>query len=294
MLASSQPLILEILKNAFDPAYKKKPTVVVVGNGLASSSFTKNIDSNKYNVKVISSSLKNINKPYIISDIDPSFTEAPSKMEIIEDEAIAVKERDNVLKCKNNSYNYDYLVIAATSEPDKEFLTTDKNHVTIIGADVNGVELAFKLASQGKSVDIMESSSEFLPGFSIAMRKKISSLLENANIKIALNAKVANKPNPKFIVNYMDPLKPNLYLMVKPRIFAIGDCITGHGPKTEKNARLQGSYLANMFNSNFKVKAEYSYTPNTVDTSDSLIIEYSEKLYVLNPLLKTIYLYLTR
>jgi len=340
MIVNTQPLLLEIIREIFDRKKPPKPTVVVVGYGWGGASFVKHIDTNMYKILVISKSKTRLNQPYMISNLEPSFTDPPPKLELIEDEVASIEE--TVVKSTKSLYNYDYLVIATGSEPNDFGITGVKEHclmfktpqdieillsrlkglssVTVIGAGPTGIELSFKLASLGKSVTIIEASSHILPGFSDAIRKEVTKLLSKANISIQLNKKITKVTNDKFITtdgpiinnslkiwtcgvkpvsfvrNFMSPLKPDNQLMVKPKIYALGDSIVGHGPPTAQNAKAQGLYLATLCNTEFQDKTPYKYIEKgkVIDATVCLVVELNGKVVVLPPIFRVLYHYLTR
>jgi len=340
MIVNTQPLLLEIIREIFDKKTPKKPTVFVVVYGWGEASFVKYIDTNRYKVKVVSKTKSRLNQPYMISSLEPSFTDPPQNLELIEDEALTIEQTS--LKCTKSSYDYDYLVIATGSEPNDFGITgvnehclmvkTEKdisvllsklennNSLTVIGAGPTGIELAFKLASLGKTVNIIEASTSILPGFSEALREEVAKLLAKANISVALNTKITKVEENRFITtdgiinnssikiwtcgvkpvsfvrNFMSPLKPDYNLMVKPKIYAIGDSISGHGPPTAQNANAQGLYLATLFNTQFQDLTPYRYVEKgkVVDTTDNLVVEIQNKVFILPAAFRVLYHYLTR
>jgi len=338
-MISTQPLILEIIKQIFDNN-PTKPTVVVVGYGWGGSSFAQHIDPTKYKVKIISKTTSRLNQPYMISKLEPSFTVPPSNLELIEDEALAIEQ--TTLKCTKSSYNYDYLVIATGSEPndfgikgvkehclmfkteqDIEALLTTLKHtetVTVIGAGPTGIELAFKIQSLGKKVNIIEASANILPGFSDTFRNEVINQLAKAEINVSLNTKITCVEKDKFITTegtmpnssiniwtcgvkpvpfvqkYMSPLKTDVQLMVKPHIYALGDSINGHGPPTAQNAKAQGLYLATLFNNKFQDRTPYKYEEKgrVLDLTNKLIVEIGGTVINVPQLFRPLYHYLTQ
>ena len=159
-----------------------------------------------------------------------------------------------------------------------------------------------------------------MPGFSEALRHEVTQLLIKAKIPVALNTKITRVEENRFITtdgainnssikiwtcgvkpvsfvrNFMSPLKPDSHLMVTPKIYAIGDSISGHGPPTAQNANAQGLYLATLFNTQFQDLTPYKYEEKgkVVDTTDNLVIEIQNKAYVLPPIFRVVYHYLTR
>jgi NADH dehydrogenase FAD-containing subunit len=191
---------------------QQKQTVVLVGYGWGGHSFTEHIDIKKYDVKVISKTPSRFNQPYIIANMEPSFTDPPARVDLVLDEALSVKVENKELVTRNGKYKYDYLVLATGSEPndfgikgvkehclmfktalDVEILKSALNsasEISVIGAGATGIELAFKLRSLGKSVKIVEAGDQILPGFSGKMRRTVLTLLKEADIALNLNTKI--------------------------------------------------------------------------------------------------------
>ncbi len=324
----TQPIVLEIINNFFDKKKPiQKPNVLVIGYGWGGSSFVRNIDERKYNVSVISKRPTRLNQPFMIADLEPSFTMPPPKMELIEDEAKSINLRSKYVFGQTTSYPYDYLVVAAGSEPndfgvkgvteycqmfkteeDLDALKAKLNQVTtvtVIGAGPTGIELALKLRSLGKTVEILEASSQILPGFSDNMRKELLSELDRNKIKVLLECKITEirqfsytttknvvpytglliwtcgqKP-VEFVRNNPHLMKPDTSLRVSDSVFAIGDCIQDHGPPTAQNATQQGMYLAANFNKDFTELMPYKFKEKgrIIDTPSCIYVEISGTLY---------------
>jgi NADH dehydrogenase FAD-containing subunit len=330
-MMQSQPLILEIINNFFDKKKQHKPSVVVIGYGWGGAAFAQNIDDRKYNVSVISKRLSRLNQPYMIADLEPSFTLPPSKMELIEDEAKSINFRSKQVFGQTTSYPYDYLVVAAGSEPNDfgvkgvtkfcQMFKTEADletlkaklktvsKVTVIGAGPTGIELALKIQSMGKTVEILEASPQILPGFSDKMRKELLSELERKQIKVSLECKITEitqfnykttehvvpyaglliwtcgqKP-VEFVRNNPSLMKPDQTLKVSDSVYAIGDCIQGHGPPTAQNAKQQGIYLAEYFNNDFAELTPYKFKEKgrIIDTPSCVYVEVSGNLYKFPP-----------
>ena len=336
-MMQTQPLVLEIINNFFDKKKPiQKPNVLVIGYGWGGASFVRHIDDRKYNVSVISKRPTRLNQPYMIADLEPSFTLPPPKMELIEDTAKSINLRSKQVFGKTTSYSYDYLVVAAGSEPndfgvkgvneycqmfkteeDLDALKAKLNqvtHVTVIGAGPTGIELALKLRSLGKNVEILEASPQILPGFSDNMRKELMSELDRNQIKVLLECKITeigkiSYTTTKNIVPYMGLLiwtcgqkpveivrnnptlmKPDGNLKVSDSIYAIGDCIQGHGPPTAQNATQQGIYLAASFNSDFADPSPYKFKEKgrIIDTPSCIYVEVAGTLYKFPPFFRFI------
>ena len=168
--------------------------------------------------------------------------------------------------------------------------------ITIAGAGPTGLELAFRLNSPTSPVTVLEASPTILPGFSPQMQTTIASLLEKKQIRVLLNQKITgidptcwktatgpvpiNGPaiwtcgiRPTQFARELN-LQPNSQLQVRPDVYAIGDCIRGHGPPTAQNAKQQGQYLATLFNKDFKHE-DYKFVEKgrVIDATDRLIVD---------------------
>jgi NADH dehydrogenase FAD-containing subunit len=297
---------------------KNKPNVLVIGYGWGSSAFVQGLDTNKYNVKVISTRPQRLNQPRMINDLAPSYSPPPYRIPIIQDECLTLEDTKKQVVCKTQSHTYDYLVIATGSEVNdfgipgiKEnclLLKTEEDleklnsalktpkPITIAGAGPTGLELAFRLNSPTQPVTVLEASPTILPGFSPEMQKAIANLLEKKQISILLNQKITgidstcwktttgpipiNGPaiwtcgiRPTNFTRELN-LQPNSQLQVRPNVYAIGDCIRGHGPPTAQNAKQQGQYLATLFNKDFN-HGDYKFVEKgrVIDATDRLIVD---------------------
>jgi Pyridine nucleotide-disulphide oxidoreductase len=177
---------------------KNKPNVLVIGYGWGSSAFVQGLDTNKYNVKVISTRPQRLNQPRMINDLAPSYSPPPYRIPIIQDECLTLEDTKKQVVCKTQSHTYDYLVIATGSEVNdfgipgiKEnclLLKTEEDleklnsalktpkPITIAGAGPTGLELAFRLNSPTQPVTVLEAS----PFESEDNRHRLD-MLENCN-----------------------------------------------------------------------------------------------------------------
>jgi NADH dehydrogenase FAD-containing subunit len=185
------------------------------------------------------------------------------------------------------------------TEQDLETLKnrlTPQKPVMIAGAGPTGIELAFKLKTMNHPVTILEADKTILPGFSNQMKDLVMSLLEEKNIRVLTNSQIKSMNAKSFITSLGDVphddalaiwtcgVKPTQFmptrgvadkqLMIKPNIYAIGDCVRGHGPPTAQNAKQQGRFLAEYFNSDFK-KRDYEYEERgrVLDVEDRILLE---------------------
>jgi len=318
--------ILELIQNLFRSKPEDKPNVVVIGYGWGGSAFANAIDERQYNISVISKRTVRLNQPYMISEFEPSISLSP-RLEVFQDEATSIDFDKHQVVCQKAIYPYDYLVVAAGSEPndfgidgvnthclmfktekDLEILKSKLSSVTdvtVIGAGPTGIELALKLQSLGKTVTIVEASPQILPGFSDQMKQALLSHLEAKHVTLNLGCKInkitgsayntdkasipyqglliwtAGQKPVKFV---LPPLtRPNALLSAYPNVYAIGDCIQGHGPPTAQNAKQQGLYLANNFNKRFENVEPYKFYEKgrIIDTPDCIYVEYRGHLLTL-------------
>lgn len=176
------------------------------------------------------------------------------------------------------------------------------NSYQIVGAGPTAIEVAFELSKQDKDVTLIEATNTILPNFSDAVRNKVIEKLNEKNIKLLLNHKVSQIDDsaihtteaviPRTYTLWMAGIKPTTlvkdissvddHLYYGSNIYVIGDSISGHGPPTAQNAKQQGIYLANHFNSNF-TSEPYNYNEwcKMIHTHDALLIDYKNKCYSL-------------
>jgi NADH dehydrogenase FAD-containing subunit len=172
--------------------------------------------------------------------------------------------------------------------------------VIVLGAGPTGIELACKMRSMNYPVTIVEASPAILPGFSQPFRDRVMTLLDHKGIQIRLNMPVSSidsttiqsaktgqtlpyksttdlllwtcgvKPTPFGL-----PYKPDQHLSVSPSIYVLGDA-SRQGPPTAQNAKQQGQYLAQVFNSNFTNPPPYQYKElgKVLDTTDGYLVEF--------------------
>ena len=119
LAASGYPLS-EFLNMIYNNKPKKKE-VVVVGYGWAGKSFCDKIDTNKYNVTVVSKTNYMLNTTKLKNSIDyldyklivkPNY----NKINFINNECYGIDEKTNSIKINNKDINFDYLIIAIGSQ----------------------------------------------------------------------------------------------------------------------------------------------------------------------------------
>lgn len=92
--------------------------IIIIGSGWASSSFLKNIDTNKYDIEVISPTCYFIYTPLLANTIynNKLLTENINnlnKLKYKEDEVIDINfNKNKIITRKNFEYQYDYLILA--------------------------------------------------------------------------------------------------------------------------------------------------------------------------------------
>jgi len=200
---------------------KNKKDVVVVGYGWAGKSFCDKIDTNKYNVTVVSKTDYMLNTTKLknsLLDKEDNNLKIISKLEkinFINDECKDILQTQNMIKTKDKTINFDYLIVAVGSENNdfgvkgvKEhcyFLKSiddvnnikkqfDNNHlnkqIVIMGAGPNGLELAFELCKKYKNIKIVEAMSNILPMFSDETKLIVKNELEKNGIQLILDNQV--------------------------------------------------------------------------------------------------------
>jgi len=218
---SSSSIILDRLHGVLSQDYKeKKRNVVVIGYGWGSRSFCNKIDTNKYNVTVISKENKMLNHTKLKNSIHTYHPElylddCPKKINFITDSCVDINIKNKEIKTLNKTYNYDDLIIAVGSETNdfgvsgvKErcnFLKSREDleklqdkftrafsiaPIAILGAGPNGLELAFELSKYYKNIKVIEALPTILPMFNETTIKMVKEELEKCNIKLLLNNKV--------------------------------------------------------------------------------------------------------
>ena len=217
---SSSSILLDRLSSVFIPENKKKRNVVVIGYGWGSRSFCNKIDTNKYNVTVISKENKMLNHTKLKNSIhtyhpDLYLDDCPKKIKFITDSCVDININNKEIKTLDKTYNYDDLICAVGSETNdfgvsgvKErcnFLKSSEDleklqdkftrafsiaPIAILGAGPNGLELAFELSKYYKNIKVIEALPTILPMFNETTIKMVKEELEKCNIKLLLNNKV--------------------------------------------------------------------------------------------------------
>ena len=81
--------------------------------------------------------------------------------------------------------------------------------------------------------------------------------------------------------------------MVDQDVYALGDIVAKKGPPTAQNAKQQGIFLAQYFNSGFIKTLPYVYKEKgrVLDIADGLIVEYKGYVITLPPLFRSAFYY---
>lgn len=216
-LASSSIILDRLFSHDFT---EKKRNVVVIGYGWGSRSFCNTIDTNKYNVTVISKNNKMLNHTKLKNSIHTYHPElyiddCPKKINFITDNCVDINIKNKEIKTLNKTYNYDDLIVAVGSETNDfgvsgvkercDFLKSREDldklqdkftrafsiaPIAILGAGPNGLELAFELSKYYKNIKVIEALPTILPMFNETTIKMVKEELEKCNIKLLLNNKV--------------------------------------------------------------------------------------------------------
>ena len=190
-------------------------------------------------------------------------------------------------------------------EQMRKVLETKK--AIVLGAGPTGIELACKLKSEGVQVRILEATSTILPGFSEGMRSAVTTYLSNIELPVTTNSPVQSITKdaillkngqqiqyqgstllwtcgiqpPPFVRQLTGgaPLTVDPFLCYKKGIYALGDSVKGW-PPTAQNAKQQGIWLAQHFNTNSTTPYQYHERGRILDLTYAIFIEY----HLRNPL----------
>ena len=250
-LAPSSHLINKLFDLYFgNLPIKPKKEVVVVGYGWAGKSFCDKINTNKYNVTVVSKTdymLNTTKLKNLLIDKEEDDLKIKPKLEninFIKDECKDIIESQNIIKTKDKTIKFDYLIIAVGSENNDFGIKGVKEHcyffksiedvnnikkhlelnnqIVIIGGGPNGIELAFELSKKYKNIKIVEAISDILSMFSditkLIVKKElvksgIQLILDNQVMEIEKNMIKAKKYNVNFnTAIWTGGIKPNSLL----------------------------------------------------------------------------------
>lgn len=160
----------------------------------------------------------------------------------------------------------------------------------VLGGGPTGVELACVLHEHGVAdIQVVEGANVLLPGFSEAFRAAVVGNLAAKGIRVHLDAAIHEVRSSSVVtkggvlpfaaatlVAWTCGVRPvefvrslgdgrggglvvNDQLEYKPGVFVLGDACKNKGPATAQNAKSQGYYLADLFNSGFRDETPYTF-----------------------------------
>ena len=183
---------------------------------------------------------------------------------------------------------------------------------TVMGAGPTGLELACRLRGLGLGVTVYEAAPLILPGFSPTFRERALARLLAKGIEVRTGSAITEVSSssvtlkgtgavecapfkiwtcgiqPAAFVRQLTGGKPftvddQLRIVGLPgvpitgeaqgRVFGLGDCIA-KPPPTAQNAKHQGQYLADVFNTRFNKKAyTFHELGRVLDMDDGMLVE---------------------
>jgi NADH dehydrogenase len=182
---------------------------------------------------------------------------------------------------------------------------TGSTAAIVLGGGPTGIELACSLSGRGVTdIQIVEGAATLLPGFSEAFRAAVVGNLAAKGIRVHLNTGVREVTSsgvvtkggvlpygPAALVAWTCGVRPvefvrslgdgksgllvNDQLEYRPGVFVLGDACKNKGPATAQNAKQQGYYLAELFNSGFRDKTPYTFRElgRCLNLGDGYLIE---------------------
>jgi NADH dehydrogenase FAD-containing subunit len=162
----------------------------------------------------------------------------------------------------------------------------------VLGGGPTGVELACSLYERGVAdIQVVEGAATLLPGFSEAFRAAVAMNLAAKGIRVHLDSGIREVTSSgvvtkggvlpfapaatlvawtcgvrpvEFVRHLGGDLKGgglvvNDQLEYRPGVFVLGDACKNKGPATAQNAKQQGYYLADLFNSGFQDTKPYEF-----------------------------------
>ena len=193
--------------------------VIIIGSGWASSTFIKDIDTNKYEVNVISPTKNFVYTPLLANNVIKDFNLSQdikklNKITYKEDELVNIKyDQNQIITKKKFKYEYDYLILAHGSsintfniEGVKENCFTIKNDydsklirekisnlkpgakIAVIGCGLTGTEIIGNLIDYNKfNIYAIDGLSVPLNTFNQSISKYTLNFWKNNNVNINLN-----------------------------------------------------------------------------------------------------------
>lgn len=197
----------------------------------------------------------------------------------------------------------EYCKMCKTDKDIVAIRESAKEAAIILGAGPTGLELACSLHRRGMTdIRVIEAAKSILPGFSDAFRSYVETALKTKGIQLNMNHVIKQVSEngiqtqhgilpytgrdlvvwtcgvrPVEFVRTLEPrgLLVDDQLHYASDIFVLGDACKNKGPPTAQNARQQGNYLAELFNSRFTKKTPYTFNEigRCLDLGDGLLFE---------------------
>ena len=162
-----------------------KQDIIIVGFGWSSASFIKNIDTDIYNVKVISPNDNFIYTPLLANGIkkdlklDIKYYEINNKVNFYKNKVNDVDFKNNKVKIDNNEVTYDFLILSH-------------------GSEIN----TFNIKGVNENCYFLKNNDD-----SINIKSKLKELPENSNIAVIGSGLTGTE----IIGNLIDYNKFNIY-----------------------------------------------------------------------------------
>ena len=211
------------LNTFFEPL--DRPSVLVLGSGWGAHAFVGALDRRQYRVQMLSPTGVRLDQPSLIHNypnFQPPVTHFSPSVIQISDVAVQLQEDLKKVTGAQDTYSYDYLVIATgseafdfnvkgvrenclmckTDEDTKKIQASlqSKKSAVVLGAGPTGLELACKLKAEGVQVRVVEATSTLLPGFSEPMRQRVATYLSNLELPIKLNSPVRSVTKDQIVL----------------------------------------------------------------------------------------------
>jgi len=206
------------LFHSFEGSPPSKEKVVLIGYGWAGKAFADRLNTNRYELTVISDKPAMLNTTRMKNSLKVNDANLfRFGRHLIKTETVQRVDlfRRQVHTAEGPPYTYDYLVVATGSLPNDFNVPGVKDHchffksptdleklrqdlrldldqtIAIVGAGPTGLELAFELHAQGyKNITLVEAQAGLLPTFSPAAREMILSELQSCGITVKFNTPV--------------------------------------------------------------------------------------------------------
>lgn len=206
---------------------------------------------------------------------------------------MAIGHETNTFNIEGVDSNCNFYTSYQDLEKLRNISNVKKLKIAVIGASLAGLEIAGFL-SDDHQIDVIEYANTILPTMKKTTQSAVYDLLQskhkiNFKLETRLLKVEKNNLNDKKIVHtdvfgiinndeydiviwtagvksnsnmdrWLNTNKVDEYLKLEKQtnVYAIGDC-NNTMPKSGQSAKLQGKYLANLFNSNFDKNEKYVY-----------------------------------